>query len=53
MDAHGDTAYLMDQVLAFRSEDAVPCLSRFMIPLDDFSADFMKQVSCQQFLRNK
>lgn len=50
MDAHGSQTYLMDQITEFKFGNAIPTFTRFLLPIDDFSEDFMKKVSGQKFL---
>lgn len=51
MNDRGGSSPLMDQVGAFKAENAIPNFNRFLLPFDDFNAKFTRQVSGQKFLR--
>jgi len=51
IDDYGRTTPLMNQIAALKFENGIPNYSRFLLQLEDFGSEFIRQVSVQKFLR--
>jgi len=49
-DERGGTNPLMVQIAGFKNERGIESFGRFLLPYDDFSKEFAKQISGQKFL---
>jgi hypothetical protein len=50
LDDYGRTTPMMEQIALLKFNKAIPNYSRFLFQLDDFSSEFLSQISGQKFL---